>query len=227
MNSYVQQGNSWYLERYILQKSAATKWFYAFMGQTLLCVALLIAICCMLPLKQTMPMPIIVNEAEQVVKAIHPKKQQFPINQAMVQNDIVRFVRNRESYDAKTLNYQIRNIAYSAGKDIFAEFEHIVSPQNKNSLLNTLGIDGSIEVKVHDVVFLESKEQPSYLKQLPSNVVQVDFSTTVKSNSQDVKENWVAIISFDYKGTPKDEITAWENWNGFIVTSYRVNRREV
>lgn len=227
MNSYVQQGNSWYLERYILQKSATTKWFYAFMGQTILCVALLVTICCMLPLSKTIPMPIVVNEHDQIIKAINPKSQHIPINQAMVQNDIVRFVRNRESYDAKTLNYQIRNVAYTAGKDIFAEFEHIVSPQNKNSLLNTLGVDGSIEVKVHDVVFLENKDKPSYLKQVPSNVVQVDFSTTMKSNSPDNKENWVAIISFDYKGTPKDEITAWENWNGFIVTSYRVNRREV
>lgn len=227
MKSYVQQGNNWYFERYVLQKTAANKWFVAFMGQTILSVALLLVICCMLPLSKTMPLPIVVNEHDQIIKAINPKHHNIPINQAMVQNDIVRFVRNRESFDAKTLNYQIRNIAYSAKKEIFADFEQLISPRNKNSLLNTLGAEGAIEVKVHDVVFLENKDKPSYLKQVPSNVVQVDFSTTTKTDTQETKENWVAIISFDYKGVPNDEITAWENWNGFIVTSYRVNRREV
>ena len=172
-------------------------------------------------------MPILINEHDQIIKVMNSKVQHVPVSEPMVQNDIVRFVRNRESYDAKTLNYQIRNIAYTASKEIFSDFEYLVSPQNKNGLINTLGVEGSVEVKVHDVIFLENKDKPSYLKQVSSNVVQVDFSTTLKSSSQDLKENWVAIITFDYKGIPKDEITAWENWNGFIVTSYRVNRREV
>lgn len=227
MGSYTSQANSWYLERYVLQKTSAHRWFVAFISQSVLSIVLLIAICCMLPLTKTIPMPIIVNEHDQIIKAINPKSNHIPINIAMVQNDIVRFVRNRESYDAKTLNYQIRSIAYTSASDIFTEFEHRVSPQNKLGLLNTLGIEGSIEVKVHDVVFLESKDKPSHLKQLPSNVVQVDFSTLTKTNTDEAQENWVAIISFDYKGIAKDEITAWENWNGFIITSYRVNRREV
>ena len=227
MKNYLNQASGWYYERYLMQKLMAKWSYYACIILSIACVALVILVACLLPLQKVIPLPIVVNEQNQVVKTINPKSDYVPINEAMVQNDIVRFIRNRESYNAKLLNYQIRNIAYTSTRDIFLDYQKILSSQNKESLVNTLGAEGTIDVKIHDVVFLETKDKPTYFKYIQSNIVQVDFSTVTKNNMQDIKENWVAILSFDYKGIPTDEVTAWENWNGFVVTSYRVNKREV
>ena len=90
-------------------------------------------------------------------------------------------------------------------------------------------IDGIRDIKILDVIFLDSQEatQSQRFKSLSSNVVQVDFSSSTKSTGETKVAHWVATISFEYLGVQQDEMLAWENWNGFVVTSYRVHPRSI
>jgi len=224
---YFRKGYDWYSEKYISAQVQSKRWMLAFAAQVILSLSLGICIALMLPLKTMVPFPIIVNENNQLVKTLHPKSDYLPINESMVQNDIVRYIRNRESYNAHTLNYQYRQVAHSTAENIFSDFEKAHSPQNPESPVNTLGMEGARDVKVLDVIFLDNNEAEANhrYKSLASNVVQVDYSSVTKTAGDSKNEHWVATISFEYQGIQKDEVLAWENWNGFVVTSYRVHPR--
>lgn len=224
---YFKNGHDWYSEKYLSSQVQAKRWMLAFVAQATLSLSLGVCIALMLPLKTMVPFPILVNENNQLVKALHPKSDYLPINEAMVQNDIVRYIRNREGYNAHTLNYQYRQVAHSTAGNIFADFEKAQSPQNPASPVNLLGMEGARDIKVLAVIFLDNNEAETNhrYKALASNVVQVDYSSVTKTSGENKSEHWVATISFEYQGIQKDEVLAWENWNGFVVTSYRVHPR--
>lgn len=226
---YFKKAHNWYADQYLSVSVWSNRWKWAFIGQSGLSLLLALSLLFTVPLKTLVPFPILVNEDNQIIKALHPKDEYLPVNEAMAQNDIVRYIRNREGFNPHTLNHQYKHIFFSTASEILSDFENIQSSKNPNSLINVLGVTGMREVKIHDVVFLDSKEASDFHKyvNLPSHVAQVDFSTLTQKEGLTSTEHWVAVLSFDYQGIPQDELRAWENWNGFVVTSYKVNVRNV
>ena len=58
-------------------------------------------------------------------------------------------------------------------------------------------------------------------------MAKVDFTTTESSGQMTVEKNWVVTIRFQYLGIPDEKEAAWLNWNGFTVTDYRVDQRNI
>ena len=56
-------------------------------------------------------------------------------------------------------------------------------------------------------------------------LAKVDFSTCSHRSGSEAIEHWTATLSFDYEGLSQDEEMIWENWNGFTVSSYRLDSR--
>lgn len=224
---YTKEGFSWYYDRYLSANVWATRWKWAFVGQSIIAFALILVISLLVPIKTMVPFPIIVNEDNQLVRVLNPKTDYLPVNEAMAQNDIAKYLRNREGYNPHTLNQQYRQVAYATDQKIFSDFESQHSPQNSESPINVLGADGIRDIKIFDIVFLDNVKATNEHKfsQLPSNVVQVDYATVTKAKNEEKIEHWVAVLSFDYQGIQRDETLAWENWNGFLVTSYRIHKR--
>jgi type IV secretion system protein VirB8 len=92
--------------------------------------------------------------------------------------------------------------------------------------------DGLRTVHVESVIFIDSvlknKGKP-LSQQTHSNLAEVNFTVSDQiKNSTLIKTHALTVlISWTYRGIPKDPGDRWRNWNGFTVTRYSVEQRNL
>lgn len=230
--SYFKQAQSWDVDRLMQAQRAAQRWFIAFCGISLLAIILGITLMLLLPLKTLVPMIVQHNLKTGELWVKKPANPYVPENTAQIQADLVRYVVTRESYSALDLNQRFHLVLLLSDSDVA---DHYIDAQANNNLkapVNVFGAKGSCTVEIEDVVFLGEPKtlrlhQPK-IAGVGRNLAKVDFSRTcINAQGQASTDYWVATIGWAYRGLPEDPQSAWDNWNGFTVTTYRVDPRQI
>ena len=196
--NYFTQARSWADDIYTATIISRNRYQMAFFAAMGLVALSMLALIVLIPLQHTELL--LVNHYPDGRVLVEPIHQAYaPSNPFQVESELIHYVVNRES---------------------FAESS------------NVLKRDGLRTVHVESVIFIDSvlknKGKPPS-EQAHTNLAEVNFTVSDQSkNSTLIKTHALTVlISWTYRGTPKDPGDRWRNWNGFTVTRYSVEQRNL
>lgn len=174
-------------------------------------------------------LPVLVTHYENGLETLTPFKEPYTPDVAQVKSDINRYVTFRESYSSSTYDYSYRLINLLSSNDVANTYNQDQSSKNNQSPINVLGNKGYTTVKIDQILILDSEDKNNSDRkdQHHTNLAQVDFivSEHDKSTGAITSTPYSALVSWQYKGSPKNPADQWENWNGFTVTNYQLQQR--
>tara|TARA_R110002124_G_scaffold161035_1_gene328290 strand:+ start:3577 stop:4260 length:684 start_codon:yes stop_codon:yes gene_type:complete len=217
----LKKAENWAYDQYYSSNIKAKKYLLGIIAQFIIIFLLLIAFIVLLNKQTLVAIPIRINESLNTVKIENPNKINFEMNEAMIQSDLIRYVKSKETYNFEDLNYRLRYLQITTESNLFNNIRKENNDISLNSIINNLGKKGTRSVDIQDVIFLQ-KEDANH-----QNLAKIDFMTTTIIDNKVDTDYFVATISWKYLGTPEDLDLAWDNWNGFMVTMYRVDKRIV
>lgn len=227
---YFQAGKDWYVDRMESAKIQANRWFVAFLTTSILVVALAISVMTLFPLKTIIPVVVHQNATTGEFWVDRPTTPYVPENDAETQADIVRYLTARESYSAADINHRFHQVLLLSNSEISKRYEVEQANDNKEAPVNVLSSQGSRTVRIEDIVFIDKagSQELRHFHQAAENLAKVDFTTTtIDQTGQKKTDAYVATIGWQYRGLPQNQADAWDNWNGFTVTTYRVDPRNI
>lgn len=223
------RAKTWTDDHYSALVAGRKRYQIAFFVTMQLCCLLTLAVIILAPMQQITPL--LVNHYPDGRVSVVPFNQNAaPIHTPLVKSDIVRYIMNRESYDAIAYDEQYKLVSLLSNNAVDKAYEDSQSTNNKNSPVNLLGADGIRRVHIDSVVFLdrESLNQPGTLNDHHVNLAQVDFTVnTIQSGIVKKTTPFTALISWAYLGTPTSPYDMWRNPYGFTVTRYDINQRNI
>lgn len=229
-NDYFKAARDWHFDRFQMVQINCNRWFLAFVISFIAVILLVTLIVVLLPLKTLVPMVVHQNTTTGEMWIERPKTKYVAQTDAQTQADIVRYIMSRESYMASDINQRFHLVMLLSDNAVGRFYVDQQANDNKESPVNVLGTQGIKTVRIEDIVFLDKAgtQEFRHFKQVAHNLAKVDFvTTTLDGNGNKKVEYWVATISWIYKGLPTNQMDAWDNWNGFTVTTYRVDQRNV
>ncbi len=176
--------------------------------------------------------PLLVNHYEDGRVSVQPIKQPYaPTNPAQVESEIVRYVINRESFDPTSYDMQYSLVNLLSSNFVAKEYRHTQSSAQTNSPINRLGTHGFRTVHVDSVIFLDTElnNNDKANTKHHHNLAQINFSITDHDRNSVLQKSkaFTALISWQYQGTPSDPGDQWRNWDGFTVTRFTKQQRNV
>lgn len=229
-DDYADAAKDWYYDRYETAHIHANRWFLAFVIVLIFCVLQVMAFISILPLKQWVPFVVHQNTTTGEVWVDRPKTAYAPTNDAEVEADIVRYIVSRESYTAADINNRFHTVMLLSTKLVSQRYADEQGNTNPEAPVNTLSADGIRSVHIDDIVFIDKagSDELRHYHGPSQNLAKVDFTTTtIDATGTKTLTPWVATIGWVYKGLPQNEEDAWDNWNGFHVTVYRVDPKNI
>ncbi len=228
---YFVEARSWTDDLYTAAIISRNRYKLAFLIAISLAILLTIAVDGLIPMQHMEPL--LVNHYQDGRVSVQPIKQPAaPTHQVQVESDLVRYIINRESYDAIAYPTQYALVHLLSNRQVAKQYIQKQSTRNRHAPINVLGNSGWRTVHVDSVVFLDSKRNnigkpPS--QQTHHNLAQVNFAVTdhVKNSGLRKTKALTALMSWTYRGTPSDPGDVWRDWNGFTVTRYTVAQRNV
>lgn len=228
-NNYFHAAKDWKTERYDLQQLRANRWCTAFIIQTVVAILLAASIVILLPLKTIIPITVYKNSDSGDIWVNIPDKDAQPSSKAQVESDLIQYIVLRETYALADLSERYKKIAFQTDTALLQSYYHSQSSHNPASPIRKWGKLGTRSVHVEDIIFLNktNNEHSTFSDKPSSNLAKIDFTTTVDMHGEKTKKHWVCTIQWEYRGTPKTQSAAWNNWNGFTVTYYRIDQRNL
>ncbi len=228
---YFVQARSWADDLYTSAVISRNRYKLAFFVAMGLAILLVIAVDGLIPTEHLSPL--LVEHYQDGRVSVRPLKQSYaPTHQALVESEIVRYVINRESYDPTSYHTQYLLTALLSNRVVGRQYSQEQSTGHKDSPINVLGNHGFRTVHVDSVIFLDSiqknKGQPQS-KQTHHNLAQVNFTIVDHFNNSSRRraKAYTALVSWAYWGTPSDPKEKWQDWDGFTVTRYTKQQRNV
>lgn len=229
---YFKQACEWADDRFGGIESSRNRYRLAFLGTMILCVALTLVLSILMPLKQLEP--IMIHHYENGVTVAEQVREKLPNpSQAQIESDLVRYVTFRESYDISSYRAQFELIHLLSSNLVASEYDKVQRSSNKESPVNQLGTQNSRSVHVYSINFIDEErlnnQEQKGAKRNHHDLSEVVFSTLDhnKATGAEVEHHYTALISWNYRGIPSSPDARWKNWNGFEVTRYSVQQRNV
>lgn len=228
---YFEQATEWSNDRYHFMELSRDRYRLAFFSSMALSFALTVSIALLLPLKKIEPIIVHQNDRTGEVWVAPMTTPYVPANQAQVESQLVGYVIARESYSTIDYNNRYQQVEFQSNDTVGKQYATAQDISTQTSPLNVLGESGTRSIAVEDVIFIDKsglKTGNRPQRNLAShNLAQVNFVETDNVNGNITKQYKVATISWKYLGTPSNPQAVWENWNGFTVTYYHVDQRNV
>lgn len=228
---YCKLGQDWFFDRYEVARLEARKWFIGCVIASVIILSLVISFLFLMPLKTVVPVLIHQNKTTGEVWTSPVKTPYVPDNEQQVQADIVRYLTTYLSYSPTDINQRYELVKLLSSRNVLSQYDAVQANDNPNSPVNVLGASGSATVQVEDIVFLDKENTHDirhYKHHASTNLAKVDLNlTTIDPSGASKTVAYVATISWEYQGTPKSQIDAWNNWNGFTVTAFRLDPKQI
>jgi len=228
---YFHQACAWADDRFSLIEASRTRYQIAFLVTMLAVVLLAMALVVLLPLKSVQT--VAVHHYDNGVTTVEAQSQKVQAaNRAQIESDIVRYIINRESYDASSYRAQFELITLLSANDVAREFESQQSSRNPDAPVNQLGTKVNRHVHVYSINFIDDQQlniKERKTKQQHHNLAEVVFSVKNhdKASLKDTEQQFSALISWQYV-KPSDSIEErWQNFDGFEVTRYTKAQRNI
>lgn len=226
--NYFTQARSWADDIYTAAIISRNRYQIAFFAAMGLATLAIVAIIMLIPLQHIEPL--LVNHYPSGNVLVQPMHAPYiPTNSSQMKSELVKYVVNRESYSDSSYGEQYSLINILSNNEVAKEYREIQSANNTESPINRLGQAGLRSVHVEDVILnsdLGNKDKlPS--QQTHAHLATVNFTVTEEVNGIKTIKPYAVIIAWEY-GTPSDDPgERWRNWNGFTVTRYSVEQRNV
>lgn len=227
--NYFTQARGWADDIYtaaIISRNRYQMAFFAAMGLATLAIG---AIIMLIPLQHIEPL--LVNHYPSGHILVQPMHQPYaPSNSEQIESELVQYVINRESYADSSYDEQYSLINILSNNEVAKEYREIQSVQNPESPINRLGQTGLRSVHVESVIFLnsnlEDKDKLSN-QQTRNHLATVNFTVTEQINGIKTIKPYAVIMAWEYRTPSDDPGERWRNWDGFTVTRYSVEQRNV
>ncbi len=228
--SYFVEARSWADDIYTAAIISRNRYKFAFYLSIGLAVLLTIAIDSLVPLQHMEPL--LVNHYQDGRVSVQPIKQPYaPTNPAQVESEIVRYVINRESFDPTSYDTQYSLVNLLSSNFVAKAYRHTQSSARASSPINRLGTHGFRTVHVDSVIFLDTElnNNDKANTKHHHNLAQVNFSITDHDRNSALQKSkaFTALVSWQYRGMPSDPGDQWRNWDGFTVTRFTKQQRNV
>lgn len=230
--SYFEEACSWADDRLCGLEASRNRYRLAFIGITTLSISLTVAIVTMMPLKKTEPL-LIHHYDNGITTAERLTQEIAPLTKAQIESDLVRYVTHRESFDTTSYRAQFELIHLLSSGAVADAYEKTQRKSNPDSPLNRLGTQMSRSVHVYNISFIDEErlndKEKSGRRRNHHDLAEVVFSYTDKDKTSgaEVEHHFTALISWRYTGVPASPAARWNNWNGFEVTRYSIQQRNV
>ena len=165
----------------------------------------------LLPLKSVEPYVVTVDRqtgAVQVATGITPGK--LSENDAVIQAELARYVRARETFDETDLPQMYRLVQLMSARNVSSAYVKMMSRDNPSSPLRSLNRGDVLAVTIKSVSIIGAS----------SAIVRFDVMRITPTGSQSLN-TYVSAISFGFNGRPMRAIDRFDNPLGFQVTRYR------
>lgn len=215
--SYFQDGQRW--EQEILkqaERSRTIAWFLTTIFGTITLLSLT-ALIMLVPLKTFEPYIIEVdkNTGYLEVKSGLTRSGKLTDQQAVTQANVVRYIRARESYDPFAITENFGIAALLSAEQAARELQELYSAANPDNPAKVYGKNRQVTVEIKSVSFPNS------------STALVRFSTTEKSDTDQIMRHFISVVRYRYTETPATNEWRFENPLGFQVYNYRRDQETV
>jgi type IV secretion system protein VirB8 len=216
-NDYFEQAKSWADDIYIETIASRQRYRIALLSSVLVIFLLSVGLMILLPLEHTQL--VMVHHSQDGTVWIEPMNQsQLKIDRPQIESDIVRYIVNRESYSPDAYDYHYTLTHLLSNQVTAKEYQKSQSADNPDSSINHFKNRMIRKVHVDNIIFI--KNDPKHpLAQVNFKVI--DHNRVTGRTNQ---HSMLALISWQYQGTPKKPKDRWQNWDGFLVTHYSVEQ---
>lgn len=175
--------------------------------------------------------PMMVHHYDNGVTTVEPlNNQNAPINKAQVESDLVRYIQNREAWDASSYRAQFDLVTLLSSGVVTGEYRREQDKNQKEAPVNTLSSHSTRRVHVYSINFLDALMfNKTDLPKNHQNVAEVVFTLTDtdKEHGTSSERHYNALISWNYTSPPDSPAARWQNWDGFQVIRYSKQIRNV
>lgn len=226
---YFAQASNWADDYYTIIETSRNRYKLACWGLLGVSGALL---CSTLSLVHTHEyIPLIVHHYETGSVSVEPLDQHYaPKSQAEIESELVRYVVSRESYDPASFHESYQVVQVMSDNAVARAYAQDQNASDDHSLIHRFGDKTIRSVKIEVVNFLDNEElnETSAVKN-HKNLAEINFMVIDRDaqTGTEKKTPYVAIVSWTHVGVPDDPEIRWMNYDGFVVTHYKVNQRTV
>ena len=168
--------------------------------------------------------PLLVHHYDNGVTVVSPIKEKVSTtNRSQIESDLVRYVLNREAYDASSYRAQYELVNLLSNNVSAQEYQREQSKSNSHSPIALLGNTHTRTVHVYSVHFIDAQTRnESDINQDHHDVAEVVFqlTDTEKLTGKTTQIPYTALLSWRYTAAPESPDVRWQNWSGFEVTRY-------
>ncbi len=208
---------NWYEDMYDAVIVSRNRYRLLSLGSFVIVFMLLLVIATLLPLQHMVPL--MVNHYTDGRVDVQPiANTPMRADQSMINSDIVRYVVNRQSFEAHAFSSQYQLISIMSSPRVSKQYQQQQSAKNKHSPLSQLSTKAYRDVYIDSVVVLDRK----------NNLAQVNFVQSDHQNERIIRSQpMAAIVRWQYRKPSQDPAVRWLNWDGFSVEQYHVVPRHV
>lgn len=179
------------------------------------------------PLKSVEPYLLQIDERTGITQKVNPiTREEYAANESIDRYFTSQYLRVRESYNPNILLYNYNIVRLMSTRGIFESYRKQVDASAEGSLAKRLGASGRRDIKVLSVIYITNptargkKAQSSHSKIMQARITTIDSIP----NSDDVQQNWIVTITFEYANLNITEQEQLLNPLGYQVTSYQIQR---
>jgi type IV secretion system protein VirB8 len=202
-NTYFKQAKSWSDDVYGSVVQSRNRYQAAFISMLLINAFAMLAVVS-LAHRQVLTPLLIHHYSNGITTAELMTKDNAPRNQAQVESDLLRYLSNRESYEVAAYSSQYALVSLLSNEAVASQYSQEQAQSFKDKP-NTVG------------------EPPHH------NLAEIVFTLTDrdKATGHSVEKQFTALIGWEYTTPPTDPGLRWQNWDGFLVTSYSKQARNI
>ncbi|MCE3043973.1 virB8 family protein [Legionella sp. 16cNR16C] len=229
LNDYFKQAKHWADDQFARVEVSRNRYQVAFLASMGLNLCAVLAVSVLAPMQTLIPM--LVHHYDNGVMTIEPVTQaNAPINKTQVESDIVRYITQRESYEVSAYRSQFDLVSLLSSGSVNDEYLREQSKSNSQSPVVQLGNKAMRSVHVYSINFLDNVlfNDQDFPKN-HHNVAEVVFTLidTDKATGQQTETQYSAVIAWVYNQPSNAPDIRWKNWDGFQVTRYSKQLRNV
>lgn len=222
-----EETSHWYKDQYqhmVVQRNVLAFLTLAALIASVVCVILVNRIA---EVKTVEPYVVQIDDKSGLVQLVDPvSRNEYAANELVDRFFVAQYINARESYNISILRYNYNVVRVMSTVQTFTIFRRDVSPNVPTSAAAVLGSDGMRTVRIKSVAYIQNPPIPnSNAKATPEKIMQARIELRdTRENGQDVIDNFVVTVTFQYANIELNEEERLINPLGFTVTQYQVQR---
>lgn len=177
------------------------------------------------PQKTVEPFVVKIDEKTGMVQQVRQgTKQEFTANELVDNYFVVKYIRNRETYDLTDLRESARIVGLMSDQLVYGSYRRHISQSNPDSPAAILKDQGKRVVKFKSITYLNNAAGGTPNPRAKTAQVRITLQDTMPQMRQPIEYHRVITLQFEYADLGLEEQERFTNPLGFLVTSYRSDR---